>query len=71
MRLKELKEKEADEMENEFKRRLDSIASSESSTSSGFEEDKSLSDAEEEEGKMLIHFTLTFNSYHWWGTHQF
>lgn len=49
MRLKELKEKEADEMENEFKRRLDSIASSESSTSSGFEEDKSLSDAEEEE----------------------
>ncbi|XP_032884792.1 vascular endothelial growth factor receptor 2 isoform X3 [Amblyraja radiata] len=49
MRLKELKEKEADEMESEFKRRLDSIASSESSTSSGFEEDKSLSDAEEEE----------------------
>ncbi|XP_069780751.1 vascular endothelial growth factor receptor 2 isoform X2 [Narcine bancroftii] len=49
MRLKQTKEKDPAEMEGEFKRRLDSIASSESSTSSGFAEDKSLSDVEEEE----------------------
>ncbi|XP_078404089.1 vascular endothelial growth factor receptor 2 [Cetorhinus maximus] len=44
----QIKEKDPAEMENEFKRRLDSIAS-ESSTSSGFAEEKSLSDVEEEE----------------------
>ncbi|XP_059845200.1 vascular endothelial growth factor receptor 2 isoform X1 [Hypanus sabinus] len=49
MRLKQIKEKDPGEVDSEFKRRLDSIASSESSTSSGFAEDKSLSDVEEEE----------------------
>ncbi|XP_067843475.1 vascular endothelial growth factor receptor 2 isoform X2 [Heptranchias perlo] len=49
LKSRQIKEKDPAEMESEFKRRLDSIASSESSTSSGFAEDKSLSDVEEEE----------------------
>uniref|UniRef100_UPI00398F5E54 vascular endothelial growth factor receptor 2 n=1 Tax=Pristiophorus japonicus TaxID=55135 RepID=UPI00398F5E54 len=49
LKLRQIKDKDPAEMESEFKRRLDSIASSESSTSSGFAEDKSLNDVEEEE----------------------
>ena len=39
----------------DLKRRLDSITSSQSSASSGFVEEKSLSDVEEEEGTYLKH----------------
>eukprot|EP00061_Rhincodon_typus_P018453 g47626.t1 len=49
LKSRQVKENDYAEMESEFKRRLDSIASSESSTSSGFAEEKSLSDVEEEE----------------------
>ncbi|XP_072352881.1 vascular endothelial growth factor receptor 2 isoform X1 [Scyliorhinus torazame] len=49
LKSRQIKENDPAQMENEFKRRLDSIASSESSTSSGFAEEKSLSDVEEEE----------------------
>ncbi|XP_067891290.1 vascular endothelial growth factor receptor 2 isoform X2 [Heterodontus francisci] len=49
LKSRQMKENNAVELDSEFKRRLDSIASSESSTSSGFAEEKSLSDMEEEE----------------------
>lgn len=41
------------ELSVDLKRRLDSITSSQSSASSGFVEEKSLSDVEEEEGTVL------------------
>ncbi|XP_069487747.1 vascular endothelial growth factor receptor 2 isoform X2 [Ambystoma mexicanum] len=44
------RERYAGDIPAEVKRRLDSITSSQSSTSSGFAEEKSLSDVEEEEG---------------------
>lgn len=43
------------ETPRDLKKRLDSIASSQSSASSGFAEEKSLSDVEEEEGKRCIY----------------
>lgn len=45
------KEKMEPDPEPGKKQRLDSVTSSESFASSGFQEDKSLSDAEEEEGE--------------------
>lgn len=45
------KEKMEPGMEQDKKPRLDSVTSSESFASSGFQEDKSLSDVEEEEGR--------------------
>lgn len=45
------KEKMEPDLEQGEKQRLDSITSSESFASSGFQEDKSLSDVEEEEGR--------------------
>ena len=45
------KEKMEPDLEQGKKQRLDSVTSSESFASSGFQEDKSLSDAEEEEGR--------------------
>lgn len=45
------KEKMEPDLEQGEKQRLDSVTSSESFASSGFQEDKSLSDAEEEEGR--------------------
>lgn len=44
------KEKMEPDLEQDKKQRLDSVTSSESFASSGFQEDKSLSDVEEEEG---------------------
>lgn len=45
------KEKMEPDLEQGKKQRLDSVTSSESFASSGFQEDKSLSDVEEEEGR--------------------
>lgn len=45
------KEKLEPGLEQDKKARLDSVTSSESYASSGFQEDKSLSDVEEEEGR--------------------
>lgn len=45
------KEKMEPDAEQGKKQRLDSVASSESFASSGFQEERSLSDAEEEEGR--------------------
>lgn len=45
------KEKMEPDVEQGKKQRLDSVTSSESFASSGFQEDKSLSDVEEEEGR--------------------
>lgn len=42
------------ETPRDLKKRLDSIASSQSSASSGFAEEKSLSDVEEEEGRTFL-----------------
>lgn len=44
-------EKMEPDLEQDKKPRLDSVTSSESFASSGFQEDKSLSDVEEEEGR--------------------
>lgn len=45
------KENMEPDLEQGKKQRLDSVTSSESFASSGFQEDKSLSDVEEEEGR--------------------
>jgi hypothetical protein len=45
------KEKLEPGLEQDKKARLDSVTSSESYASSGFQEDKSLSDVEEEDGR--------------------